>query len=392
MRVLLSASVLFTSCQFATAQVERKLSPEERAGQSTTLRALKAAFSNWLENVEFRSTFRYREGYAKSIADAVQSGIDPSLKGPAEEVFEATGAFNKLGKLQRFSVDFGRTPIKVSNPVIPGGVPVANTLKVVTNLSFDEITDGRFQLRYEPGESGNVATILRRQGDLGSGVHSSLFINPLRASPNPKYDPFVPWKLDGGLDPRSPVEQQVFERDRDHVDIVLRQDGKWQQNRRVRFWMSVSPPVITEVDESIRGPAGHTQERQVRFRDFQKCPGGMVARNVIYGFRIGAGQVRVKEWLSADLGLSAPEPSDFVLHLPVSVSINGLKKRPLDRRIDLLRLSEEDVGDSVSVPERPPNELQQRSSVSRLVNALLIAGVPAFVVMRFLRRRAGAKA
>ncbi|MGQ9575049.1 MAG: hypothetical protein ACUVUC_07000 [Thermoguttaceae bacterium] len=134
--------------------------------------------------------------------------------------------------------------------------------------------------------------------------------------------------------------------------------------------------------------------------DFVACPGGMVARVVrhvnqtVYPDKPWF----VGEWVSEDLGKRLPTDADFVITIPQSVRISGLKPdrtpRPgTVRTIDLSKISLDDLDEAYLTPEQRERLLVGRPRTRRWL--LWIAGVGgtvALVIVVFLagRRRMGA--
>jgi hypothetical protein len=131
--------------------------------------------------------------------------------------------------------------------------------------------------------------------------------------------------------------------------VILNRKGKQKEYYRgVRVWTNISPPVVTEVDDVSIGQDKSRLEGKIRLWDFQKCPGGMVARKVRLVDNLGPrGMAQVADWSSEDLGVASPSTSDFVLEVDKNIRISGLGIAPplVDgkRRLDITTLREEDV-------------------------------------------------
>jgi hypothetical protein len=228
--------------------------------------------------------------------------------------------------------------------------------KAVRNLSFDESTNGRFQIRYEPEGSGDVLYVKPGRPEPGlAGALSHIHIHPLNPIGNPKFAPLEPWDFGPGV-AKGKLSQKITPLDGDRVEILLRQEGGRTQTRRVRFWTVPSPPVITEIDDETSLPNGKTNVIHVRLSEFKKCTGGMVARKLLVVSRNAADDiVSVTEWESKDLD-SPPLDSDFVIAIGARTKVHGLKDPPTgaDRRIDLNTLTEADLGkDPASARQEP---------------------------------------
>lgn len=321
--------------------------PAPNPSTEATIAALVKGLEQWRNDVRFRSTYRFRQGYAKAVEAGLRDGVDPSIKEPAGGVFEATGVFHKKDNLMRFSLDYGQPPVPVQPP--PGGPAPPPGGRAVRNVSYDEVTNGRIQVRYHPGASGDNVIVGRRRPEvIGAGQLSQTESNPLYPYQNPRFDPFTLWDLGAG---QLPAGREVVTVDDSHRAVVLSQDGAWKQSRRVLFQTKPAPAVITQIVEVTTRPNGKASETHIRLSDFRDCPGGRVARRVVTVGTNEGGRVVVREWVSNDLGDVPPTNTDFVIRIAENTSVGGYRQAPPrganDRRIDISTITEDDLDNGV---------------------------------------------
>jgi len=216
-------------------------------------------------------------------------------------------------------------------------------------VSYDEVTNGRIQVRYHPGASGNNASVERRQPTvIGAGQFSEIESNPLSPYRNPRFDPFKLWNFAAD---QPPAGREVANVDDSHRAVVLSQDGVWKQSRRVLFQTKPAPAVITQIEEVTTPPNGKASETHIRLSDFRDCPGGRVARRVVNVRKDEGGRVIVREWVSNDLGDVPPADTDFVIRIAPNTSVGGYRRTPPrgadDRRIDISTITEDDLDNGV---------------------------------------------
>jgi hypothetical protein len=316
--------------------------PPQPPGEAT-IAALGAGLEQWRKTVQFRSTFRLREGTAKSVEAGLRDGVDPSLP---RGVVEATGVFHRQGELMRFTLDYGRPPVPVPPALgLPPPPPGGGSFQ---NVSYDEVTNGRIQVRYHPGPSGdNVSVEPRRPDVIGAGQFAQSEINPLYPYRNPRFDPFKPWDLGR----QQPSKRDVTAVDDGQTEVKLTTDGEWKQTRRMRFRTAPGIAVLTEIVEIVTTPQGKNIETHVRRSDFRDCPGGPVARRVVSVLKAENDAVVVREWVSPDLGDRPPAEADFVIRIGPRTSVGGYRNAPPrgsdDRRIDITAITKDDLDNGV---------------------------------------------
>jgi len=346
-----------------------------------TRTVLEAGVEKWTRDVSFRATYTLRQGLAASVEAGLANGIDPTLSDPKVPAYEARGLFNKMGRLIRYSADFGRPAAELAGRSEEGNPnKLGFSQRVVHLVSFDEISNGVLQVAYMPEGPGVVGVTLRTPDVTGIGVHSVGFPNPVQPHGNPRFRPLRLWDLGDGVN-LDPERKKVTHLPGQRIQVELEQGGSHKLARRVVFWTVPSPPVIVEIDDTITEPTGASSSSSIRMSDFRRCSAGHVARRVRSVSSLGSGLVRVQDWTSDDLGERAPTRSDFVLKVPASTAVGGLKQLPpldgVNRVIDIEKLSPDDLGSldpSAGVHRgRSPNLTRVVVALNVLV-VLLLAG------------------
>jgi hypothetical protein len=275
---------------------------------------------------------------------ALRDGPDESLG----FYVKATGRFVKKDDSVRYSVDYGGPAVELEASQAEEIRKITRSgARLVRHVSFDEATNGRFQIRYELKGSGNVAYVKPGRPDRGfAGPNSLVELHPLNPLGNPKFHPLEPWDFGPGVK-KGKLSKEVVTVDADHIELVIRQEGGISQTRRVRFWMAPSPPVITQVDDEMVLSNGKKNISHARMSNFKKCNGGMVPCQLLVVSQNAQDEfVRVTRWESTDLD-SPPSDSDFVVKIGPDTTVVGMKSPPTgkDRQIDITSLKESDVVD-----------------------------------------------
>jgi hypothetical protein len=151
------------------------------------------------------------------------------------------------------------------------------------------------------------------------------------------------------------ITRSVHTRDPLHTDVTMIRKGVdgSVHTRLVTFNTSVTPPVIervTDTEEASR--TGRKLESLTAAYDFVPCGGGMLARTVrqVSGpFPDPQGKADnwlASEWTSDDLGATAPGPDDFLVKIPETTRVHGLKSPPptgTARTLNLAKIHAEDL-------------------------------------------------
>lgn len=267
----------------------------------------------------------------------------------------------------------------------------------VQNVSLDQSSDGRVYVHYNPlrDHIGDTADVLKQEADNPNTILASKLmvahISPLRPLSHTNADPFLQMALSDVVN---------IAPDRIEVTASVRRNGG-DQDLRVRFWTEPSPPVIESIVYGITFPDGRRSETRAVLSRFTECPGGMVARRVVYARCNAAGATAtVREWVSDDLGDVPPVDADFVISVPTTTTIYGLrgdfapgKIRNLDP--SKIRLTDvEDPTDESGIAEAPADSPRSGGSgVGWLRSIFLLGNAAAFLaaVAFWIRRRQASK-
>jgi hypothetical protein len=334
------------------------LSAAPTSGPAERLESFAALFDEWQQSVRFKCRFERRLIRCSSL-EAALAGEGERIE---DELFPegADGWLYKLETKVRYGVDYHAPPRELS-PVDGPDLPFKTQAIAVTNVSFDEVGDGRLEVRFEPkrGNYGNAVWVAARPEDRGglacAGVRSSTWINPLCPLDSGVANLFR-FNPPGSLQATTPDDATVRALGDDRVEVsmsnVFAAPAAVRELRRLVVWTKPSLPVIEEIDDTIELPDARKLERHVLLRDFRECGGGMVARLVRYiaqgPVRDGQPSFNVLEWRSNDLGNEEPTDEDFVIELGQETAIIGLRK-PLKRgevhrlNIDEIKLSDLDL-------------------------------------------------
>ena len=314
----------------------------------STIEVLDAAVEKWRHEVEFRSHFTFRQGIATSKAEGLEGKFGSRI-GNSED--KATGMFHKLGSRLRQSLDFGREPDDAT---------LGKTGGVYANVSSDRMSTDRLGLDYLPkyGNFGDSVNIYRRpdndSGLLKAGMGGDGF-DPFAFGGGVQGHPLTSFKARPGF--QETIEKSVARSDPEHIEVTMIRRGKGnsEQIHRVLFSTVHSPPVIEKVEDVGKDSRGHPPIEVVSVAvasDFVKCGGGMMARRLrrVGGPLKPSDQAKrvwvVQEWFSDDLGERLPTDEDFVVTIPPSTHVIGLKSPPpkgKERKFDLAKIRLDDV-------------------------------------------------
>ncbi len=307
---------------------------------------LEAGVDEWRHALEFRSHFVFRQGTVESRQAAID-GRFGAVAGQPDKEDRVTGIFHKSGSLMRLSANYGRAPV-----LTPDG---RDTL--MTNYSFDAVSSDELYLRYLPkyGKTGNSAEFSERTNAdarlVTIGAEMDAVLNPFSFGGGVDGKPLSKFDKRGH---EQSIEWTVDKEDADHLTVVIvAHDGDATRTHRVRFWTSPSPPVIDRIDAlSTSRSRGSRTESFVVASDFRRCRGAMLAATLrsVSGPLVPRGGTKpkwiVKEWSSADLGKELPTPDDFVIEIPSSTIVRGLRKNArtgAEQGIDITKYGTNDL-------------------------------------------------
>lgn len=379
----------------------------EAADDAPTVEALAVLIDEWQAAASFKCHFRRRLLRCSSV-DAVLNGNGVEIP---DEVFpaKAKGWLYKLGPKARLGVDYDAPPRELGPSDIPG-IPERSVAKAVTNVSFDEVGNAQFEIRFEPrrGDFGDAAWIAvkpaNRRSIAAPGQRSTAWINPLTPLnsdvPNPLrfYEP-------GNSDSLAPDAATLREVSRDRIEVILKKhilSLQATESRSVVLWTKTSLPVVERIDNTIDLPDGRRIEDHVALSDFCNCSGAMVARVVRHAIpappRDGQAGFTLVEWRSDDLGNDAPTDDDFVIELGEQTMIIGFAK-PIPRggirklNIDEIKLDDLDTTGGARQPKGTPVSSRARPRSNHNIIALVLlnlafGGALVWLWARLRKRRA----
>lgn len=344
--------LLFTCVVYGASPVATRL-PDEEAG--VLIDALQAGIQQWKQDVSIRSTYTYRMGVASLPVD-----LDTGNITPVQVSRVARGVLYKLGRKERISITYDGglqvQPANGNDGFVQGAFNGMNSPREI-------VSDGEIQIEYHPLSLVDVdgktipfddkASISRLDGkDPASALRGHgipLLVTPLLLT---KLYARTLDRLDfADVSQTEMARSQVIRLEDDEVEVVVEgQTSHGEQSARLVFWMTPSPPVIKSFVRKI----GDSEERCV-FADFRECPGGFFPRQMTLTVHSpnSSGPVMFKEWTSTDLGDQEPTPSDFVLTLPATTRIRGLRVLPpVKNGVRQLNI---DTIDEIEVAVRPQN-------------------------------------
>lgn len=329
--------------------------PASAADDETTEAAIEAfntAFAEWVVNVEFRAHYTFTSGVTNSLEKAEKGEVDRADQWPDGGPRIARGVFHKKGGKLRYSMTYNGGPISV----------------------------GRNRTMYngwDESSNGDVDTVLR---PATGAPRSNLFVE--RTSPKPRqslqrfsagvhsHQEVTPLSISGGivrvpchlnLDNVDPgrIRKSMRQLDDEHTELTFaHHEGEvWNSEKRVVMWTAPSPPVVKRISH-----VSWKRDRTVRVEqsgtatDFVECPGGLVAKQVVYVLRNTQkpNDYHVRKWRSEDLGKARPTDADFNLPVGEGTQVRGLAEPPpltAKRELDLDRLKNVELSTSSPAPK-----------------------------------------
>lgn len=336
---------------------------QEAEDCQATLKVLRAGLRQWESEVTFKSTFRYRSGSTPSVEDGLAGKIDTSGKSTAH--YEATGLYHKMGPMVRLRLSYGRLPVVVQESGSP--MPGVSAGQIVTNISFDEVTNGEVYAEYAWPEV-SLSSYFRVErhpnylkNSAAAGGLSHTVQTPLSLFGNVRERMLE--LADMGNAARAEERVECHELDAEHLEIIqVRKSTDFQQKKRTVLWILPDPPVIEQLTYSVDGPKGRT-DYHARLANFVECPGGWVPRQLRFVTKDWTDTILAREWISEDLGNEAPTKEDFVIRVVADTNFINLQKVPPAvgdyRDVDLSGVTVNDLGtplweDPPMQPTPPP--------------------------------------
>lgn len=336
--------VLVFTCVVGGVNAEATRVPEDEA--QTLIETLSVGLQQWEREVSVHSTYTFRIGTATAPVDLTTGEFE------AQRVSKvARGVLHKLGSKERISIQY-EGGVQMSHANAENGPQSGSRL--ATNTPRDVVRDGTSQVSYIPLAHAELDGKQRLYGgavdvkslqdvDPGNSFQSGgilLLVTPLHLT---KLLGQTLERLDvvSGVTQVGSLRRQAFRLPGDEVEVLLEgTTSRGQQTSRLIFWMQPFPPVLKSVVRRM----SDVEERFV-FADFRECPGGYFPRRAVMTIQHLSDRERpimFKEWVSTDLGEQQPTSDDFVLSLPASTRIRGLKVLP-PIKVDVRKLDIDDV-------------------------------------------------
>lgn len=319
---------------------------------------LDAAVEQWRTGLEFQCRFTFKKGVAHDKQKALDGKFGLAVGKPKDED-KLVGTFAKSGEKVRLFVDYGRPPRDATGK---------GTTKAVTDVTCDMVTMNGLYLNYWPRyeKFGDTAVIAKNpkpgpgfdQAGLFSIETPFSFGGGIVGSP---LKSFGPNSCGPGI-----LERSVVRPDSEHVTIVttLKRSDGGTQTRKVTFWTAVSPSVIEKIEDVSDSGKRHVESISIASQ-FVQCGKGMMARDLrsVTGPLMAIGESTptwiAHHWNSEDLGQRSPTDDDFVVTIPPSVTVVGLKKplpKGTERKLNLAHYTVADLGDPL--PGSQPTDRQ----------------------------------
>jgi len=355
------------------------------------IEVIRAGIEQWETDVEFVGNFESSSGKSSSIEKATAGDYD--LTDGKLNQSSASGKIAKLGTLLRAQLHYLDGPKKAESPF---GLPMKGA-EYFRNIDFDEVTNGQLQIRYDPkeGDLGDDAVVALRREMLVKSLAAGLMSEGLRTPLTPtglRLSELFDAIPHGG----SWANTKLTNIDQDYVEIQLdTAERNAQINRRIRIWISASPPVITEIEDSTYFKKEPIDWELIKLSKFIECPGGKVAREIRRIHSGGKPPYTTDLWYSTDLGQRIPSKNDFVIEIPATTIIGGLRNPPPPgklRSLDITSMQLSDLLGSKDLPASTSGAASASSNAFRLLlligNAVLVLFIACWIIYR--RYRAGA--
>jgi hypothetical protein len=397
MRWLLLTAAIIENSLFLESDPPVEYAPEEAA---SVVLGLDAGLKQLQEGAAFHSTFTVEWGECSKfeIGSASQTTfIEPS------KALKVRGQLHKSGSLIRCQFDFvdgGWEPVTT----LPSDFkPTKEGLRHFRHVPADEATNGTMQASYtakhvlDNSTFGNEITVDTRKPELQGAfiTRPLLWIDPLALGKRSVHQLFELGPDSAGS---SQTRQRVLKRTDGRLEVILEKGtGEDAEQKRLVFQMAAPAAVLEHRIERTVNVAAIV-ERDVEFKDFQKCAGGLVAREVVERTHTklkGAQRdlYSMSRWFSKDLGAIAPTPKDFVIEVPESTRVIGTSKIPASvngvRKFDITQFAEKDLLFAEGRQNVDSNESRPPRRTWLLVLAINGVALCALLAIFAVRRRFG---
>lgn len=381
-------------CPIACVLFALTVSPTNAESDLETLEVLSEGLRAWSNASSFVASYEVKTERASTMEQAVAGNYDRRGGEPENpDLATQQGKICKLGSLVRYTEFFEGGPQEIGPP--PGHIAKPG-VRYFRNRAHDEVTDGRLQIRYTPAkdDGGGKLFIETRDDRLGASVF---------AGPSTKGS-LSPFGLSGTMASevldkiRRDVEQGAdlkIDRKRSdgYVEVTSTSEkaGSTKVTRAV-IWTQPELPVLTEYEISSRRN-GKTSTARYLMSEFVDCGPSKIARTVKRITSTGADRpLRVQVWHSPDLGDREPVKADFVVTVPKTVSLGGVKALPpsalSDGSFDITQFSEANLkgpGLADSTQAAPSSSLTGLRLMFLVIN--LVVACLLFAIVLFKRKR-----
>ncbi len=381
-----------------------------RADDNAT-EVLLAARQHWVSSLGFKSTYVYREGITATYAAALGDTPFDEIK------TTGNGVFHKKGGLIRRSIAFEGGPFTDNEKTLDqNGRSNTDSKPISTrpgqkqperirirNTPLDEVSNGNLFVVYHQKWKENFfdTALFTNRIDIeaiaeGHGcTPGEMLISPI--NPMGGCSNGMPGELSAAS---GPINYQTLHQDDGRI-IVTAELHTTMANvnvgefYRAEWDMESACPTLKRVVYKFEG-GGRTHTSECLLSDFRSCGENSIPASVRIIFTQPDSPILVREWYSEDLGSEEPVDDDFVIQIPETTRIMGLKNPEPEGTIRHLDLSSTAI-DSVilagrheKVAELARPTLKRIPDVDSTSGRLLIlvnVGIAALVIIILFRRR-----
>ena len=119
------------------------------------------------------------------------------------------------------------------------------------------------------------------------------------------------------------IEPKIEKIDGNHIDITTgTKTEDVELKHKLRVWITVTPPVITQI-ESRQNLNGRVTVSRTEMSDFFDCRGGKVPRTIIYVTESPKTGFLVRHWHSSDLAHVKLMKEILLFTFPLRLSFAG---------------------------------------------------------------------
>jgi hypothetical protein len=356
--------------------------------------ALNLARSQWVREVNFKCTYAIRMKH--EMSSKIENVFEPHFFD--RELVHSSGSLIKLGQLTRLSVTYREKTRSMD---------VDGNHKGTLNVPREHLANSTLNLTFFPdyathSHDGDAMTvgahaIFESLTNPTSGERSSRLlqnsVNPLFPRGDSDFDMTTAASLPG-----CSVAVVGVMRTASSIEVRTSSTGKFDSQLLTKTtatrWLTDRPvPIVERIEEVITDDNSLTLVTTViKLLDFQACGNGEAPRRIVHAVATADG-IDAVEWKSKDLGEVEPSNQDFVLRLPPSARVFGLKQQPASGNdeivIDMNVLSTKDLespGDIPLSPHQSVSSLDPSQEIGRSVFFLANVGVVLVLIVVVLIR------